>query len=297
MEITAAQHEQSSTRSSQSREYLRGVEEAPPLPVWHCIWRGFVDSFNFVAPIGCLYNRDKVRYATWSCFQLNGIIFIGGLLLYHLVILQATPMVLRIKDGEDFGPIRTVVDGVYNLLWVYPMFFVCKIINSIYYQVIADEAFLYGEGSNSAAQKRESVPNLMYSLLVELLLLIQASVFTAIPYVWPLGLIYSCWLSSLYSVEYQWINLGLSAVERFTRFERYWAYFLGFGLFFTVLTFFLPFFYGSGLFGLLFPLYIMIGTQARPMPARGCGSLRIFGVAQLFASRIIKYFVHFVTAK
>lgn len=64
-----------------------------------------------------------------------------------------------------------------------------------------------------------------------------------LPVVGPIiAFAYTCWLTSLYSFEYTWINEGWSVQRRLDYFERHWAYFFGFGVPFTLITFWLPFF-------------------------------------------------------
>jgi etoposide-induced 2.4 mRNA len=48
-------------------------------------------------------------------------------------------------------------------------------------------------------------------------------------------------------------------------FETHWAYFLGFGLPFTALTYFFTPLVSAATFALLFPFFVIIATSAKPV--------------------------------
>ena len=58
----------------------------------------------------------------------------------------------------------------------------------------------------------------------------QIAVLALVPSVgFTLAMVSNCWLYSLYSFEYTWINAGWTLDQRLEYFETHWAYFLGFG--------------------------------------------------------------------
>ena len=81
-----------------------------------------------------------------------------------------------------------------------------------------------------------------------------------------LSFIHVCWVYSLYSFEYTWTHQSWSIPARIQFFEERWAYFFGFGLPCALITFWSPHFIGSGIFALLFPVYIIMANIATPLP-------------------------------
>ena len=90
----------------------------------------------------------------------------------------------------------------------------------------------------------------------------------------------NCWLNSLYSFEYTWINAGWTLDQRLEYFETHWAYFLGFGSPFAFIIWLAglpPVFkcagaahttthtHSAALFALCFPWFIVTAVAAKPV--------------------------------
>lgn len=60
---------------------------------------------------------------------------------------SAGPLATRLVD--------TLLNFVYYLTWVYPVFTLSKILNNIYYQEIADEAFAYLRGDTATEPRKQ----------------------------------------------------------------------------------------------------------------------------------------------
>ncbi|ORX94078.1 EI24-domain-containing protein [Basidiobolus meristosporus CBS 931.73] len=163
---------------------------------------------------------------------------------------------------------------IYHLFWVYPIYCISFVLNSTWYQEIADRAYRLQVGKPEAVEKSyDSVLNGMVEVIYEAFLilnyLIFASLVHAIPIVGPfISFTYLCWLNAYYSFEYKWINKGWSLDQRLNYFEEHWAYFAGFGFPGTICSFFFPSFINVGVFALLFPLFIIMANKAVPMPQR-----------------------------
>lgn len=145
------------------------------------------------------------------------------------------------------------------------------------------------------------IADVIYTTILELFLIVQISILGLIPTVGrPLSFVFSCWLASLYCFEYTWINAGRcwdgrsecfpvflfvlfkgstlaiycpvllpsgwTLPKRLDFFQRHWAYFLGWGLPFTLMTYFIPFFHASAVFAIFFPFFIIIAVCAKPVP-------------------------------
>ncbi|CAG8547198.1 6137_t:CDS:10, partial [Dentiscutata heterogama] len=205
-----------------------------------------------------------------------------------------SPLITKILD--------TIVALTYQLLWVYPIFILSFVLNAMWYQEIADRAFrmYYGPPINS----RRTYPRALkvmadeiYRALLFMNYLIVATLVYVIPVIGPIiSFMYFCWIYAYYSFEYKWINQGWSLEQRIGYFEERWSYFAGFGFLFTVITFFVDQFLSAGVFALFFPLYIIMATNAIPMPRHDERSrfsslvpyrLRIFWVAKKLNDKII----------
>lgn len=81
--------------------------------------------------------------------------------------------------------------------------------------------------------------DLIFSIVVQALFLVQAMVVEYIPIFWVgycLSIIHMCLLYSLYAFEYKWINMGWELHHRLSYIETNWPYFIGFGLPLTIFT-------------------------------------------------------------
>ena len=74
-----------------------------------------------------------------------------------------------------------------------------------------------------------------------------------------LGIFLSCALSGWYGFDPYWIANGIDPDERFNIMESHWAYFVGFGLPYVMLSRNTTYFVGYGIFLALFPFCIMLG--------------------------------------
>jgi hypothetical protein len=53
--------------------------------------------------------------------------------------------------------------------------------------------------------------------------------------------------------RFKWVNLGLTMDQRMSSLERHWAFFLGFGIPLTTLTFFLSSLRAAAVYAIFFP--------------------------------------------
>eukprot|EP00607_Mallomonas_marina_P004193 CAMPEP_0182429046 /NCGR_PEP_ID=MMETSP1167-20130531/25469_1 /TAXON_ID=2988 /ORGANISM="Mallomonas Sp, Strain CCMP3275" /LENGTH=150 /DNA_ID=CAMNT_0024612347 /DNA_START=830 /DNA_END=1282 /DNA_ORIENTATION=+ len=110
-----------------------------------------------------------------------------------------------------------------------------------------------------------------------------------------------CAMYGWYAFDYSWAAENIQPDIRFQFVEEHWPYFVGFGLPYVVLLSCTSFFYGYGLFLVLFPFSIIIGSTSeyksvcpeaaglRTPSAKGSNMLRIriFQASQQLALRII----------
>lgn len=222
-----------------------------------------------------------------QCCVLNGGIFWMSIFLFENYIIPGlqicTQLIFNILSGAAphqslwlwrwMGPFLSYL---FSALWVLPLYWLSKPLNSLYYQEIADSAYRNIRGrplgflttfSNESLSSHISkmVADFFFSFLLQLFFLVQAMLVSFIPVVGPtLGFCHMCLLYSLYTFEYKWVNMGWTAPKRLSYVESNWPYFVGFGLPMAALTSLAPTFIISGcVFALLFPLYIISGNEAK----------------------------------
>lgn len=99
---------------------------------------------------------------------------------------------------------------------------------------------------------------------------------------YAVGCIGSSLLYGWYSFDYYWILNGVSADDRFAMLERYFVYFVGFGLPVTALMRLTSFFEGYGAYLTLFPFLIVLAAVTdykQPYLAYGGGDNEQYGSA------------------
>jgi etoposide-induced 2.4 mRNA len=141
-----------------------------------CIFRGIADSLRLNATLVFFLSSTTVRVRTMHCLMLNGVIFLGSLLLADYVWAPIVRAILDISMGtggssSDSMPIASasiplpgeeqsnhaawlnvILLYAYQLLWVYPLYALSFILNAIYYQEIAEHAFNVHGGVSAGAR-------------------------------------------------------------------------------------------------------------------------------------------------
>ncbi|EGD82092.1 hypothetical protein PTSG_02772 [Salpingoeca rosetta] len=260
-----------------------------PKGPWDCVVAGVSDACNFIKPIKLLYNNQEVRQNAGNCFVLNGWLFMGSLVFYNLLLRPSIQFVLvytwnanereqnRLLSDASLVAVEKALWVVFNVAWVFPLFFLAKVLNSLYYQKVANISFRVFRGEALAGYDKIrqqdivgwlslNVADLIYSFIMQTIMVIEIAFLPHAPFGPVLSFIFSCWITSLYCFEYGWINAGWSLNKRIKFFERHWAYFFGFGFPFTIITFFWEFFVSTAVFSMLFPLYVIMATANNPIP-------------------------------
>lgn len=237
------------------------------------IWcAGVQDALAVHRCVYFLARSKAIRVRALQCFLLNGVIFLGSIVLFNWA-LEPALCVLRsiIQDDEFFGTWATDFIGVsvslmYKILWIYPIYCISFILNTVMYQDIADSAF-----SMLQQKKPKETPPLArlieeaYRVMVTLAYIVEMDLLYLVPMVGPaLYFVHSCWLASVYCFEYRWVHDRWSSNARVDHFERHWLYFSGFGFPVSFVSFWCPQFIDTGVFALLFPLCVLTATTAKP---------------------------------
>lgn len=232
---------------------------------------GLLDALKFHNCLFYLMTSNTIRYRTIQCFVLNGVIFVGNLLLAEYVI---RPLIRALLGGDD-SVTETVLFLLYQVLWLYPFYFLSFALNGMWYQDIADHAFILMNGQKrsrtfSFGAWVNSMAEEVYRYLLVGVCLIQGFAIGFIPYIgkW-LCLVHFAWLYALYSFEYKWSFLGWSLSKRLNYFQYHWVYFFGFGTPLALITILFPKFLGSGIYALCFPCFLVMSIVANPVDHRG----------------------------
>jgi len=272
---------------------------------------GLLDGLKVQNTIYIFFESKTIRNRSVLCFFLNGFIFLGSLFLVEKVVSPILKFLLIASDENDSQQLgATVGHGMslllmwmYYLLWIYPIYGISFILSAIWYQDIADTSFVVLGGKRPALEFTfqrwvNSMAEEVYRLLLIWTFCVQILAFSFIPYVGRfLAALQCCWLHSLYSFEYKWVLQGWTLEQRLEFLETRWAYFAGFGIPVTLLTYFFPRFISNGLFACTLPIYIILAILGDPQShasetAKDEQAYRIpiFSMAKVLNALVLKYF-------
>ncbi|KAL7751997.1 hypothetical protein RI367_002525 [Sorochytrium milnesiophthora] len=276
---------------------------------------GASDASAWPKALIVLYSSRKLQMLYFKCLVLNGVVLIGSIVFFRYVILSLVHLmfsrvfiaIARSVVGEYTMPAdvshappvqqdsatlssweryaEVVLSVLYYVLWVYPVYALTFILNSMWYQDIADLTYVLHSSKSSgtqgvqaaskvAARKQktsfvQTVVEEVYRALLFLAFLAIASVLYMVPLPAPLnslGALFSfthvAWLYGYYSFEYKWIIRGWSLEQRMRYVEENWAYFAGFGFPCTMMTFFFSTVVAGGIFAIMFPMFIIMANSS-----------------------------------
>lgn len=138
-----------------------------------------------------------------------------------------------------WGWLQPVLSLLFGMVWVLPLFILSRVVNSLWFQDIANSAYKFRKGRPKTIGISKLIADTLFSVLVQLLFLAQSMVVKLVPMYYVgegLSYVHMCLLYSLYSFEYKWFNMGWELHKRLTYIEYNWPYFIGFGLPMAVLT-------------------------------------------------------------
>lgn len=233
--------------------------------------------------------RDgKVVKRLIQCCSLNGGVFLFSLILFENVILPCLEYLLAVLFGESLSEflwswIFPILSWTFGTLWVMPLFLLSKIVNSLWFQDIADSAFWCTQGkSHYFSSISKLIADSLFSLVIQSLFLVQGMAVRLFPIAnvaWLFSVIHMCMLYSLYAFEYKWCKLGWELHQRLTFMENNWPYFIGFGLPLAFITSLCTSYIKSAcLFSILFPLFIISANEARPVSGACPYHLQLFSL-------------------
>lgn len=231
-------------------------------------------------------------YRIFQCCLLNGGVFMCSLLAFDFMLLPAVLSLIVLLFGHSqvssantiWSWLRPLLVCTFQALWVLPLFLLSKVVNSLWFQDIADIAFRYTTGGRQRFLPSLSriLSDVLFSVLVQTLFLFQSLFVGALPLpiAWVnelFSLVHLSMLYSLYAFEYTWFSRGWELHRRLSFIEDNWPYFVGFGLPLAVITsWFESYFLSGSLFSLLFPLCILSASVVTPVIGTVRHPLKLF---------------------
>jgi etoposide-induced 2.4 mRNA len=211
-----------------------------------------------------------VRQRIVQCFVLNGVIFVGSIVLYRHAIVPVFKFIFTWTSIQDLASrfIEAALTFLYHTLWVYPIYCVSFILNTVWYQDIADRACAVAKMQDAKMKQPPywRMVHELYRMFNCLVYLVLMYILLLLPVVGrPLYFLHFSWIVSLYSFEYRWSYLQWDALKRRSYFNERSIYFAGFGFPLAVIYLLCPRLIDSGVFALTFPFCILAAVAASPV--------------------------------
>ncbi|XP_055547624.1 etoposide-induced protein 2.4 homolog [Wyeomyia smithii] len=249
-------------------------------------------------------DESKVMTRVLQCCLLNGGVFMLSIYLFEYGVLPGLDFLLSFLFSNS-GTVATVwvwmkpsLTLLFHSFWVAPLFLLSKIVNSLWFQDIADSAYKIRKGRPQLISSiSKLIADTLISLLIQLLFLLQSTVIKYLPSPVPrivcliLYIVHMSLLCSLYAFEYKWFNMGWELHKRLTYIETNWPFFIGFGLPLAIISELPNSLVISGcVFSVLFPLFILSANEATPKVSVCETPLKLFSLVvavtnALFSSR------------
>jgi 1,4-dihydroxy-2-naphthoate octaprenyltransferase len=114
----------------------------------------------------------------FQCSALNGGIFLFSILLFDYGLMPLLQYIVQYFMGQStiWGFIHTTISFIFSFIWIVPLFVLSKIINTFWFQDIADAAYTFRKGRPTLIPSLSKLlADVVFSLLVQSLFLFQVS--------------------------------------------------------------------------------------------------------------------------
>eukprot|EP00116_Pleurobrachia_bachei_P007757 sb/3468019/ len=211
-------------------------------------------------------SEPAIRSKLLECFLLNGLVFLLSLMLFDWLVV---PVVLFIAPSHTSHWLSLVLQTLFRLLWVLPLYLISRLLNVFWFQEIADmvyKAVKRNKTRNVAPSISAIIADIVYSVVVQSVFLIQAGIASSLPVLgYPLNLLHMSLVYSMYGFEYLWFNQGIGVKTRVSLIHRHWPYYAGYGTLMAVGVSALDsYFMGVCVFSIMFPVLIVSAHFAGP---------------------------------
>ncbi|XP_050029779.2 etoposide-induced protein 2.4 homolog [Dermacentor andersoni] len=250
--------------------------------------------------------EPRLLYRIFQCCLLNGGVFGLSIVSFNYLVLPAVQSLIDLLYGDHQSSpanniwtwLQPLLVVTFQALWVIPLFVLSKVVNCLWFQDIANVAFRYVTGGRPTLMTSVSrfLSDVLFSVLVQTLFLLQSHLVAALP-IGRIGelisLIHLSLLYSLYAFEYVWCSRGWELHRRLSFIEYNWPYFIGFGVPLAVLTSWPTSYFMSGsIFSILFPLFILSAHGVTPTTGTARFPLQLFSPSIWVSNAIF----HWLTA-
>ena len=237
---------------------------------------GFLDSVSFHKAIVVLVRCPKVRSKLLQCLLLNGIIFLGSIVVFHYILApilaRIIGFILPIRSGiDDIQAVMNVwISWVYYSLWIAPLYIVTFILNTIWYRDIAIDSVEFFSKHVPATKPPSLSPSIAASLPFQIADILLRSLFNLVylgylTVLAPYRILYAVSLAFLISFnafEFKYRQLTFS--QKVDLIESHWVYFLSFSIWVAILVTAFPTMIENGLLGVLFPFLLINASSSGP---------------------------------
>lgn len=239
-----------------------------------------------------------LRAMVGKCVFLNGVLFLGSMLLYDHVIQPLLHFFVRAPAAASAA--ERVVGALYSGLWLWPLYVVTFAMSSSLHSRIINEAVRVRHSAASSAsasssataeqqqQQQQQAVSLAGSLSDMSYKTLLYSVFAAqamllgilIPIAGPvLSFAMTSLLYSFVCFDVKWsLQKPWRLTRRIDEFQARWAFFLGFGAPFTLTCTFFPLLANCGIYSLLFPFVRVSFLPFSPHPDCYFSAVRADGI-------------------
>ena len=282
-----------------SRKEEKRIQEDEQNP-YKLFWSGIVAAISVHRVLRLYLDSEKVRTLTAKCFLLNGVIFLGSMMMFDQVVRPsivalAGGVFMLTEDGNVVGQADFVMSLIFRFFWIVPAYAISFVLNCVWYEEIADVAFKYY--SPDRKSKRLGFTRLvaeeLYRICMMIFIFLEVSLIGYIPIAGHvLSISMLTWVYAYYCFEYKWILQGLSLSRRLKQIETNWVFYAGFGTPCTLMTYFFPTLVAGGLFGVLFPIFLLTAMSVSMSPnhgsSKGGGRLPIFAPSKHVVERLVR---------
>lgn len=123
--------------------------------------------------------KSNVSSRVFQCSLLNGGIFLCSILLFDYGLIPVVKLLMDLMFGQSsfWSFIQMTLSWIFSFIWVLPLFVLSRIINTFWFQDIADAAYEFRKGQKTLIPSiSKLLADVIFSLIVQSLFLFQVSI-------------------------------------------------------------------------------------------------------------------------
>ena len=125
---------------------LQHQEKTSEQNPYKVFWYGFVDAISVHRVLRLYLDSERTRNLTAKCFLLNGVIFLGSMVLFESVVRPSIVSIAGfvLEDPRNVvGLADVAMSWIFRFFWIVPAYAISFVLNCVFYEEIADVAFSY----------------------------------------------------------------------------------------------------------------------------------------------------------